>query len=479
MRAQRLSEIAGAVGGRLVGDDATVTSVAVHASRVGPGTLFVALPGTRTDGHGFVIEAFDRGARGVLVERSDGLPGPAVTVASTPDALLALAARARSTLGARVIGITGSVGKTSTKDMAFSVLAERFGTHASPASFNNQVGVPLTILGTDPGVDVLVCEIGAGVVGEIADLCRVVRPHIGVVTSVGVAHLETFGTRANIGRAKAELVEALPPHGLAILHADDPVVRTFARRTAAAVWTFGRSPGADIRAEGVSLDEMARARFVLVARGDRADVRLAVPGEHMVANALAAAGCGLALGLSPAECARGLGRARVSRWRMEVRRAGGLVVLNDAYNAGPASVQAALRTARRMAGGGRCIAVLGAMAELGPISGLAHREVGAAAATLGVDVLIAVGPAASPIGEAALAAGLAPGRVVAVGDVEEGLDAVRRTAMAGDVVLVKGSRVAGLERLAARLAQPSAAIHHSVNSEQRPSASSSITHRFT
>ncbi len=436
-----------------MGADVVVTSLAVHSSEARPGTLFVALPGARTDGHEFVGEAFASGAAGALVERPQGTSEPAVVVDSTAEALLALAAAERSALRAPVVGITGSVGKTSTKDMTASVLGMRFATHASPASFNNQVGLPLTILGADPGVGVLVCEIGGGAVGEIADLCRVARPDIGVVTTVGVAHLETFGSRANIARAKAELVEALPPDGLAVLNADDRVVRGFAGRTLAAVRTFGRSQRADVRAEDVTVDEMARARFVLAVSGDREPVRLSMPGEHMVTNALAAAACGLALGMSAAECAVGLERARISPWRMELGRAAGLLLLNDAYNASPDSVRAALLTARRLAGGARCIGVLGEMAELGPDTDRAHREVGAAVASLGIDVLIAVGPGAWVIAEAALDAGMRPDRVVRSGTVEEAQEAVRRMARPGDVLLIKGSRVAALERLAALLAR--------------------------
>ncbi len=469
MRHVRLSEIADAVGGRLAGADATVTSVAVHGSAAGPGTLFVALAGSRVDGHRFAAEAFSRGASGALVERTDGVPGPVVAVPSTPAALLALAAAERQALAARVIGITGSVGKTSTKDMAAAVLGMRFATHASPASFNNQVGVPLTILGADPSVEVLVCEIGAGVVGEIADLCRVARPDVGVVTSVGVAHLATFGSRRNIARAKAELVEALPPGGLAVLNADDPAVRDYARRSAAAVCTFGRSARAAVRAHDVTLDEMARARFVLAANGDRHRVRLAVPGEHMVTNALAAAACGVALGMSVAECGAALERARISPWRMEVRRRGGLLVLNDAYNASPTSVRAALRAARRMAGGGRCIAALGPMAELGPIAERAHREVGSAAAALGFHAVVAVRPEAFGIAVGALEAGMSPRTVVLARDVEEAAEAVRRVARSGDVVLVKGSRAAGLELLAGALSTPAGLRARPVATARSPS----------
>jgi UDP-N-acetylmuramoyl-tripeptide--D-alanyl-D-alanine ligase len=295
----------------------------------------------------------------------------------------------------------------------------------------------------------LVCEMGSRGLGHIAMLCEVARPDVGIVTNVGDAHLELFGSRERIAQSKAELVEALPEDGVAIMNADDPVVRAYAGRTPAAhVVTYGTSPGADVRAEDVELDAEARASFTLVAGADRDRVELSVPGEHMVPNALAAAACGSALGVSVAECAAALKGARVSAWRMEVfTTSDGIRVINDAYNANPTSMAAALQTARTIAANGRLIAVLGHMAELGPVTQDAHERVGALVARIEVDRLITVGRLALEIERAAVREGLAMRDVSNVETVDDALTDLRMHAQPGDVVVIKASRVAGLERL--------------------------------
>jgi UDP-N-acetylmuramoyl-tripeptide--D-alanyl-D-alanine ligase len=351
-----------------------------------------------------------------------------VLVADPGVALLALAAAERGAFDGPVVGITGSTGKTSTKDLLAAVLGMRWRVAASPASFNNRVGLPLSILGAPDGAEVLVCELGASAVGEIRLMCGVARPTVAVVTNVGLAHVGRFGSREQIVRAKAELVEALPDDGVAVLNADDPVVRGYAARTPARSLLFGTAGDADVRAEGVVLSDDATPSFTLVHGGRRAAVRLAVPGEHMVSNALAAAATGIALGLGPDECAAALKGARVSAWRMETfDTADGVRVLNDAYNANPASMSAALKAARWMSRGGRCIAVLGHMAELGAVSLEEHERVGEVVARLGIE------------------------RLVVVGTPAEALSEVRAHARSGDLVVVKGSRVVGLEWLAEAL----------------------------
>ncbi|GIU96763.1 MAG: UDP-N-acetylmuramoyl-tripeptide--D-alanyl-D-alanine ligase [Actinomycetota bacterium] len=454
MRPRRMSEVAEAVGGRLEGADALVDHVTIDSRQVRPRALFVALAGERTDGARFVDDAFARGAAGALVpERAPATAsGPCVRVASTGEALLRLAADERARSEAVVVGITGANGKTSTKDLAAAVSSRRFATHASPASFNNEIGVPLTLLGAPPATEVIVAELGARHVGDAALLCTVARPRIVVVTNVGVAHLEVFGSWEAIVEASAEPVEALGPDGVAVLNADDPVVIGYASRTRGRVRTFGRSAEADVRGQDVVLDDQGVASFELLACGERTRVRLAVPGEHMVANALAAAAVGVELGVPLASIADALAVARIARWRMEVfTTAQGLRVLNDAYNANPESVAAALRTARWIARDGRLIAVLGRMAELGPISDEAHEDVGALAARLGVETLVVVGEDARAIAAAAEREGLGPDDVVLVNDVETAARVVRDRARPGDVVLCKASRVVGLERVAEAL----------------------------
>jgi UDP-N-acetylmuramoyl-tripeptide--D-alanyl-D-alanine ligase len=354
-----------------------------------------------------------------------------------------------------VIGITGANGKTSTKDLATAVVATRGRVHASPASFNNEVGLPMTLLGAPADADAIVAEMGARRLGDVKLLCGIARPHVVVVTNIGVAHMEVFGSWASIVEAGAEPVEALDPDGVAILNADDPVVAGYAERCAGRVTTFGvgsgeRSP--DVRGEDVRLDPDGRAAFRIVAADDSAIVTLPVAGEHMVANALAAAAVGRELGVPLADAAAALSAAVVSRWRMEsFIGADGVRVLNDAYNANPESTAAALRTARWIARDGRLIAVLGEMAELGPIAEEEHDRIGELAARVRVDRMVVVGPAARSIARAAIREGMDPSDVVVVDDVADAIQDVRIIARPGDLVLCKGSRVAGLERVAEAL----------------------------
>ena len=452
MKPRRMSDVARAVDGLFLGDDAEVTSVAIDSRVCRPGDLFVALPGDRTDGGRFVPEAFDNGAAGVLVRDGLSVEGPAVCVRSTHEALLQLAADERRRITASVVGFTGANGKTSTKDMAAAVLGTQRRTHASPQSFNNEVGLPFTLLSAPADTQVIVAEMGARREGDVRLLCDIARPDVVVVTNVGVAHLEIFGSWERIVEASAEPVDSLGPAGVAVLNADDPVVAGYAERFGGHTITFGRSASAEIRADDVTLDPDGRASFDIVRGANRVHVGLVVPGEHMVANALAAVAVGAALDVPLEDAARALGETTISHWRMETFTSGsGVRVVNDAYNANPESVAAALRTARWMAGQGHLIAVLGAMAELGAISLREHERVGELAARLRVDRLITVGETARAIATAAVREGVEPDHVAAFDTGAEALADVRRAAAPGDLVLVKGSRVAGLEKLAEAL----------------------------
>jgi UDP-N-acetylmuramoyl-tripeptide--D-alanyl-D-alanine ligase len=449
--------VARAVEGRLQGEDREVRGVATDSRDLRAGSLFVALPGDRTDGHRFIEEAFAAGASGALVhEGHRSTAGPLVHARSTGDALILLAADEREGMTATVVGITGANGKTSTKDLSEAVLRTRLRTHASPGSFNNEIGLPLTLLGAQPDTEVVVAEMGARRLGDVKLLAGIARPDVVVVTNVGVAHIEVFGSWASIVEAAAEPVDALDADAVAILNADDPVVIGYAERCAGAVVTFGTGIRAgvrpDVRAEDVSLGADGRAAFRIVSEGEDAAVTLAVPGEHMVSNALAAVAVGRQLGIGLHEAARALGEAGVSRWRMETfTNDAGLRILNDAYNANPESTAAALRTARWMAGDGRLLAVLGEMAELGAISEEEHDRIGELSARIRVDRLVTVGEPARAIARAALREGMSPDDVVAYDDVDEAIDAVRGSARPGDVILCKGSRVAGLEAVAEAL----------------------------
>jgi UDP-N-acetylmuramoyl-tripeptide--D-alanyl-D-alanine ligase len=452
-----LRDITSAMGGSLRSADTgerVVTAVVVDSRRARPGSVFFALRGERSDGHAFVADAFSRGAAAAVVRMGFEADGDGVIdVADPARALLDLARHERSAIRAMVVGITGSTGKTCTKDFTAGVLAERFRVVASPASFNNEVGLPLTVLEAGDDTQAIVCEMGSRGPGHIRLLCEVAKPSIGVVTNVGVAHMELFGSPDVLRDAKAELPESLPPDGVAVLNSDDHVVRTYAARTAARIVLVGTGREAHVRADHMTLDpDAGTARFRLVTPEGSDDVALTVAGEHMVSNAVAAAGVGWAVGMPVAEVAQGLRRARVTGGRMEVHRApGGLRVVNDAYNANPTSMAAALRAARWMAGEGRCIAVLGPMAELGPIAREEHLRVGELLVRLGIHDLVAVGEEARLIAAGAQHEGLEPDRIHLATDPAHAVELVRALARPGDLVLVKASRAARLERVAEAL----------------------------
>lgn len=455
MRQRRLSWLAEACHGRLEGRDAEVTSIAVDSRVIEPRGLFVALMGERVDGHSFADAALARGAAGILVERASGMPSPRVIVPDARTALLAIAGRERADLSATVVGITGSVGKTSTKDLLHAILGGRYRVTASPRSFNTDIGVPLTLLAAPPETDVVVCEMGSRGPGHITTLTNAARPTVGVVTNVGMAHLETFGTVEAVAAAKAELIEALPADGAAILNADDAVVRGFVARSEARCVLYGFSADADVRGEGLLLDRSGHPSFDVRIGGESAHIVLGVPGQHMAQNALAATAAAYALGIGVDESAERLAEAEISPWRMDVRDTReGIRIVNDAYNANPSSMAAALRTTRWMAGEGRLIAVLGAMEELGTASAAEHERVGELAARLRVDRLIVVGKEARLVAIGATREGVEPERVTVCDTLDEAASAVRALAQPGDVILIKASRAVGLDRIAESLLAP-------------------------
>jgi UDP-N-acetylmuramoyl-tripeptide--D-alanyl-D-alanine ligase len=448
-----LQEVAAAVGGTAAG--ARVTGgVEFDSRKVGPGGLFVALPGERVDGHDFAAAAVAAGAVAVLAARPVGVPAVVVPDGDVQGALARLAAAVVDRLPRlTVVGITGSSGKTSTKDLV-AQLAERLGpTVAPPGSFNNEIGHPYTVLQAGEHTRFLVLEKSARGVGHIATLCRIARPRIGVVLNVGSAHVGEFGSREVTARAKGELVEALPPAaegGVAVLNADDPLVAAMAGRTAARVVTTGVAGAADVRAVDIRYDERGRASFTLVTPAGEAPVRLTLHGAHHVGNALAAAAVALELGMPPGEVAAALGTARPrSPRRMDVRdRPDGVTVINDSYNANPESVRAALDALVAIGRGRRTWAVLGRMAELGEESDQHHEAIGRCAVRLGVDRLVVVGPEASPMHSGALSESSRGKESVHVPDVESATALLRREVRPGDVVLVKASKAAALWRIA-------------------------------
>ncbi|EWT05818.1 UDP-N-acetylmuramyl pentapeptide synthase [Intrasporangium chromatireducens Q5-1] len=442
----RVAELTGGVlhgahAAELVIDGPVVTD----SRECGPGGLYVARVGEHADGHAFVPDAASRGAVAALTSRVvSGLPCVVVD-----DVQLAFGRLARGVVDAApdlaVIGITGSSGKTTTKDLLASVLATAGETVAPVNSLNGEVGVPLTVCRITAATRHLVVEMGARGMGHLRYLTQIAPPRIGIVLNVGSAHLGEFGSRENIARAKAELPQALPPDGLAILNADDPLVTAMAEGLAARVCLVGTSERAEVRAEDVVLDDSGRAAYTLVAPQGRASVRLALVGPHHVANSLAVAAAALELGLPLDTVAAALGAARaVSRWRMEVtHRPDGVTVVNDAYNANPESMRAALDALAAMETSGRRWAVVGEMLELGDSSADEHAQIGRYAAQLGIDRLVAVGDGARPVG--------APEWVR---DTDAAYDLLRVELAPGDVVLFKSSRDSGLRWLGERVAGP-------------------------
>ncbi|MFF9014042.1 UDP-N-acetylmuramoyl-tripeptide--D-alanyl-D-alanine ligase [Streptomyces sp. NPDC014870] len=464
MIALSLAEIAEIVGGQSydIPDPAVrITGPVVIDSReVKPGSLFAAFAGEQVDGHDYAARAVEAGAAAVLAARPVG--APAIVVDDVQAALGALARAVVERLGTDVVALTGSAGKTSTKDLIAQVLQRHAPTVWTPGSLNNEIGLPLTALRASDETQHLVLEMGARGIGHIRYLTGLTPPRIGLVLNVGTAHIGEFGGREQIAQAKGELVEALPPAdkgGVAVLNADDPLVRAMAARTQARVTLFGESDEAVVRAENVHLTAAGQPSFRLHTPTGCSDVTLRLYGEHHVSNALAAAAVAHELGMPVEEIATALSEAgTLSRWRMEVtERPDGVTIVNDAYNANPESMRAALRALAAMgrgaqAQGGRTWAVLGKMAELGDASLAEHDAVGRLAVRLNVSKLVAVGDReASWLQLGAYNEGSWGEESVHVSDAQAAVDLLRSELRPGDVVLVKASRSVGLEQVALAL----------------------------
>jgi len=448
-------------GGEVVAGDAGAMAVSavIDSREVSSGSAFFAMEGERSDGHDFVHAALTGGACIVVVSRADedvrsafsgaGRRDSAlVLVADTTRALTTLAAYSRSRLSCPVIGVTGSSGKTTTKDFLNAVLATSLKVVATEGNRNNELGVPLTLLRAGRECGAVVVEMATRGRGQIAELCAIVKPTLGLVTNIGTSHIELLGSQEEIASAKGEMLACLPPTGRAFLNADDEWSALLAERSAAPITYYGLGERADVLAGDVVSDPRGCVSFVLHAPQGEAPVTLAVPGRHNAYNAAAAAAVGLHLGLSLSSVVAGLGSAIGSPMRMEVfETAGGVTIVNDAYNANPASMRAAVATLRDMAAEGRRVAVLGDMAELGSLTELAHFRLGEDLAEGGVDLLVTVGPRARRIAEGARAAGLPAEAIAGADDAAGALELVSSLVAPGDVVLVKASRVMGLEAI--------------------------------
>lgn len=461
MIALTLAAIADALGGRLVrgAPDAVVAgSVETDSRLVGPGSVFFALPGETTDGALFAAAAADAGAALVVAERELDADAPLIVVDDGVAALAALArlvvARVRALGRLKVVAVTGSNGKTTTKNLLHAVLAPEGPTVAPEGSFNNHVGAPISMLRVDHSTEHLIVEMGASKVGEIARLVSIVTPDIGIVLKVGLAHAGEFGGIDAVQRAKAELVTGLPADAVALLHGDDPRVAEMADMTAARIVRFGLGDVNDVRAEDVQATATGTT-FDYVADGVRHPVSLRILGEHHVTNALAALAAARELGVPVARAIAAIESVpRAERWRMEVlERGDGVTVINDAYNASPDSTAAALKTLAQITrgGSGRSIAVLGEMAELGEYAQEEHDRIGRLVVRLNISQLIVVGERARHIHAAAGLEGSWDGESVFVPDAEAAYARLRGDLRSGDVVLVKSSKSAGLRFLGDRL----------------------------
>jgi UDP-N-acetylmuramoyl-tripeptide--D-alanyl-D-alanine ligase len=449
-----LADFATACGGQLRGQDGGFAEVVIDTRRIGARDLFCALPGTRVDGHDYVAAAAAAGAAGALVARPVEAPVAQIVVADVASALARASAAWRTAFTGTVVGVAGSNGKTTTKEMLAAILARRGECLATRGNLNNELGVPLTLMRLAPTQSAAVIEIGANRAGDVAALAAIARPAIGLITNAGAEHLEGFGSLEGVARAEGEMVASLPAGGVAVINHDDPFAALWRGMTKARVLAFGFGAGADLRATGLATESSAagfRTRFTLESSGaagtaaGQVEVRLALAGRHNVHNALAAAGAALAAGATLAQVAEGLASVRAVEGRLQLKAGWqGAWLIDDTYNANPSSLEAALEVLAGLAG--RRWLVLGDMAELGDHADAAHREAGSLARALGVERLYTYGP------QAALAAQAFGAGAEHSEDLAQ-LGATLRPLLAADVrLLLKGSRVNRLERLVALLA---------------------------
>lgn len=444
-----LAQIAALAGGSIASGNAeTLASrVSTDSRTLQPGDLFVPLRGENFDGHKFIQQAAERGAVGAMVEQSWNGNAPEnfglIRVSDTLVGYQTLAANYRTSLPLKVIAITGSNGKTSTKDFVAATLARKFRVTKTEGNFNNHVGLPQTMLAANRADEIAVWEIGMNHPGEIAALAKLAAPDVAVITNVGIAHIEFMGSREAIAQEKGSLAEAVASNGTLILNAEDSFSESIAKRTSAKIILAGIENGS-VRATDIT-QHSTGSEFTILEGAHRCRAQLPVPGIHMVQNAMLAVAAGRVFGLSLEECAVGLASTPLTKARLQIKEVDGIQFIDDSYNANPDSMKAALRTLVELDSDGRRIAVLGEMGELGAESERGHREVGEAAAALRIDELIAVGKIGAAIAQAAKKAGLE--KSVAVDLAKDAAELLEGSATPGDLVLIKGSRSARMERV--------------------------------
>jgi UDP-N-acetylmuramoyl-tripeptide--D-alanyl-D-alanine ligase len=445
--------------GALIGGDeaAAISGVSIDSRSVKRGELFLAIAGPSHDGHDYIAGALDRGAAALIVERGRALPSaiavPVIAVEDTTRALGALAAGHRSEFDGPVVAITGSNGKTTTKEMCAAILSVSAPCHRTPGNLNNQYGLPLTLLGRSEADRALVVEIGMNHRGEIAQLAEIAKPTVGVITNIGTAHIEFLGSREEIAREKGDLIAHLPAEGVAVLNADDPLVLAQRGRTSARVISFGTAIDADVRGGDIEWIDDRGYRFELETPTGSGTVEVQGLGPTTVSNALAAAAAALAAGASIADITKGLADHQGIKGRLERRELpGGIALVDDTYNANPQSMEAALRMLAELKGAHRATAILGDMGELGETAEAAHRELGCLAASLGIDFLIALGARAQTIATGAIDSGMDPARVVVASDHSDASERACAFLKERDTVLVKGSRSMRMEKVVKAIA---------------------------
>lgn len=454
MQPYTIHKIAEVTGGTLLqGNPATlVKGVCTDSRKAKAGDVFVALQGQQADGHDFAVKALEQGATALLVSqrvREVATEVPVVLVEDTLQALQLLASHNRTSLNIPVVAVTGSNGKTSTKDMIASVLNTRYNTLKTEGNYNNELGLPLTLLNLTADHQAAVVEMGMRGPGEIDFLARLAKPTGAVITNIGEAHLERLGSVENIALAKTEVLEHIGAEGFAVLNADSPFLRELSGRCKGKVWLYSLAGPADIRGYNLRPDGNG-VRYEILYPGGQGEIRLPVPGSHNVMNSMAAVGVGLQLGLQFDEIACGLEQVALTHMRLEILNVKGMTVINDTYNANPSSAKAALQVLQETATG-RKIAVLGNMFELGELEQSGHQEVGEAAAVLAVDYLVTVGNLAQWIARGGVKGGLHPGRVRQCENNDQAVEFLKDILQHGDTILVKGSRGMRMEEIVKEL----------------------------
>lgn len=453
-------EAAAAVNGRLWGGnpEAVIGRVSIDSRDIGAGDFFVPLAGERTDGHRFIGMAAQKGAVGCFAGVAARVTPPAgmavIEVEDTLQALQQMSHIYRRQFNLPVVGITGSVGKTTTKDMTAAVLSAKFNTLKTEGNLNNQIGVPLMLCRLHSGVEAAVLEMGMSGYNEIDLLARLAQPQIGVITNIGESHLEMLGSREGIARAKCELLPQIPPTGAVVVNGDEPLLKPYLREVKGRVITFGFSEDAVMRCTRIAQDETGKTARLAQEGYDVLDVAPPMPGRHNIYNLMAAVAVGRLLGLTDEEIRDGLSRVRQSGMRLEmVALPAGYTVINDAYNASPTSTAAALDVLLEKAGAARKIAVLGDMLELGAIEEQGHRQIGGLAARHRLDALVVLGKRAAFIARGALEAGYPEEKITVCDTHEEAAAKIKEEARPGDWVLLKGSRGMRMEEVLAALSE--------------------------